>query len=540
MENIYKPTGALFAAAVGQLTAVMGTLWAVIALFGGTKGAAVFDQVPPVVLWAALAVCFAALHLLLRKPRPLLCLIAVCLVLAAAMAAVLGKAFVTGADGADGVSGADGAYSDILAGVVVGCFGAALMITMLFQLRWETGRFKDSTLLVQMQILLLIGVCQIWLADQLEIETTWIFPSFGAAALVLCGALVSKTSGLKDEKTGKGGPLRRGLLMGGAVAGCGLTAILAAGLAEPVGSAIASGYGAAKGILSWLLTGLGKILGFLFTRNKVRLDEAAQSGGDDGTAAAGQMMAESGGDGDFFRTVFHIIILALLAFLAFVIVRALLRLAVGAGRRAVQKRGRTIEKDGTLRERIMDWIKNLKQTLRAKRILRRHPDSVAALLVELEARCRRDSDLMRRPGETARQFLTRLAEFTEAGGASSGIGKAGNVRANGEADPAEATPEGVAEVTSEGAAEVTPFEVCPAEVTPERAAEVSPAEVTPEEAAEVTLERATEVSPVEAAAALRRLADAVDAACYSKDGDWLASFAEWDKIQKFIFFSKKS
>ena len=474
MDNTRKSGFCPLMAVLAQFTAAMGVFWMVIALFGGSETAAQFDLAPPPVMWAAMMVCFAALHWILKKGRPLLLVLGACLLVTAAVSLSM-KAFF-----------------QVESPVMAWLYGAGLLFGLFFQARWEVGRFKDETLILQLQLLLLLGICQLWLAGQLHISSGWITAVFAAAAVVLCGVAVSKASGIKTEggrKTGMTG--RRTGMIAAVLALCAMVGVFAAALAKPIGNAMAAVYSHTEGGLLWLLNGVGKVLGFLFSGNRVRVDETVQSGAEIGGIDGGAMAAGSGGGGDVFHILLRVVLIAMLAVLVTMFLRFFLQTTIGAGRAMVQKRGSRIERDGTLWQRMAAFVCEVRQQLRAREILRRNPDSVAALLVWLEIRCRRNPDLQRRSGETVRGFLTRLADQLDI-----------------QAEEPQASQLGAqAEESQTGQLD-------------------GPAE---DQGSHISSRK-----PDDLFQALYHLADAADAACYSQKGNWLAAFPESDTIRNGV------
>ncbi len=384
----YKPGFSLLAACLGRITLAEGFLWTMTALFAGQETA---SALLPAAVLSAGAAGFLVNHLLLHRDRPLLLLLVVNVILAA-----LGGWFTAG--------------SLVSVGI---CAGVGLALGLFSQLYWEIRQFRDETLIVQMQILLVAGVWQLWFSGQLGVDSDWIPVTFLAAGLQLMGSAISKISGLSSADHGRGRGIggKAGLLaavIGAGAVICGGAAVLA----EPVGMAVRSGYGAVEGILRTILTVFAAVAAFLFRGKKIRLDGSTAA---DGGIGEGADMLESAGGGnfDFFRILFYGAVGAILLMLVVTLIRALLQITVGAVHRTGRKRSAWEAADGMLRERIRAFFREVKQQIHARKLLRQNPSSVAALLVFLEAKCARDRQLRRQPGETVRGFLCRLADCAE-------------------------------------------------------------------------------------------------------------------------------
>jgi len=392
----YKPGFSMLAACLGRIAAAEGVLWTLIALFAGQETASLLQ---PGAVLAAGAAGFLVNHLLLQSARPLLLLLGVNTILTA-------------------IGGWLTAESVLAVGI---CAGIGLALGLFSQLYWEIRQFRDETLMVQLQVLLLTGVWQLWFSGQLGLNSDWIPVTFLAAGIQLMGITMSKISGLSSA--GSGGRLSAGAKAGLVAAVIGAGALICGGaavLAEPVGMAVRSGYEAVDGVLETVLTVFAAVIAFLFRGKKIRLDGSG--------AAAGGMeeetgMAESsgGGDFDFFLILFYAAAGAILLMLLVTLLRALLQITVGAVHRTARSRRKWEAADGTLLERFRYFFREIRQQIRARRLLRQNPDSVAALLVFLEAKCARSRQLRRQPGETAREFLVRLADCAE--GQQPGMGE---------------------------------------------------------------------------------------------------------------------
>lgn len=461
-----KPVFSLLVASLAQTVMLLACFWVIAVLFGAGH---LLQQVPAAAVLAAAAGCFAASHLLLRNRRPLLFLLAADVLLAAGAALTLRKIF--------GLEGAAGGW---LTAITI-FLAAGILLGLLCQLKWESGRFSDTVMTVQLQALFVIGMMQLWIADQMQCGRRWIVMTFLMAAGLLAGLVAAKVSGLRS---GSGhGLLTRSAPVAAALAFCGLVIGGAAAFAEPVGRAVSQAYNLAEGVLAAFMTLVAKVLSFLFMRNRVRLDQGASTADGTGTGDM-EFVPTENGNGEFFRTLFHIVCIIAFIMIAVAAIRLLLQVTVGTSISLVRKRHSRVEQDGTLWERFQAFCKELQQRIHARKILRQHPSSVAAMIVWLEDRCSRSEELRRKPGETLRVFLLRLADWI------SGQNEAGGLHSPAENEPAS------------------------------RSEEDSCCE-------ERTL----------AANALRNLADAADRACYSRQGDLLAEFAESGIIR--AFFSKK-
>jgi len=399
-----KSAFAMLMAVLAQVTLVLGISWNGLALLGAGH---LLAQVPPSAVLLAAAACFAFGLLVMRNRRPLLVLITADLLLTAGSVLGLGRIFSL-----KEAAAADGFGSSWAAAVSV-IMGAGILLGLLFQLKWTAGRFADQTMVLQLQVLLVSGALQIWMADQLGLKADWAMPTFLMAAGLLAGLTAAKTSGLRSGGGGKGtglaartGPAAAVLIF------CTLVAGGAAAFAEPVGQAVSRGYQMVEGILLAGVNLIGNIMKFLFLRNRVRLD-AGTSASESGSGEGMEYLPTEEHDMEFFRVIFHIICILLILFVVFSIIRLLLQVTVGRGISLARKRSSRIQQDGTLWEQLLAAVKELRQRIRARRLLAKHPSSVAALVVWLEERTRSSEALRRQSGETLRSFLLRLADFAE-------------------------------------------------------------------------------------------------------------------------------
>ncbi len=384
----YKAGFSLLAACLGRITLAEGFLWTVMALFGGQEQVALLQPGP---VLAAGAAGFLLNHLLLRKDRSLLLMILLNLVLAAA---------------GGWLAGARSAAAGI-------CAGIGLALGLFSLLYWEIRQFRDEAMMIQFQILLVAAVWELWFSGQLDVRSEWIPVTFLMAGANLGGITVSKISGLSSAAdTGRRGLPGKVGLAAAVVLLCGLICGGALLLAEPVGAAVSSGYGAAEGVLRTVLMGFAAAVAFLFRGKKIRVDGSMTEAGN-GAGEAGMFDAADGGGLDFFLILFYCAIGAVLIMLLVTLIRALVQITVGAARRTGRKRSAWEAADGTLRERIWAFFQEVKQLIHARKLLRQNPSSVAALLVFLEAKCVRNRQLRRQPGETVRSFLCRLADYAE-------------------------------------------------------------------------------------------------------------------------------
>ena len=390
--NDPKPAFSMLMAVWAQITLVLGFSWSVMALLGAGH---LLSQVPPAAVLASAAAGFALVQLLLRNRRPLLLLIGVDV--AAAAAIVMGLCRIYGAE----------------SGAVKLVMSAAVLLGLLSQLKWTAGRFTDSALMVLIQVLLVSGLLQIWMADQLACRADWAVATFLMTAGLLVGITIFKLSGLRGIDAGKKSGL--GILAlpaAGAVAFCGLIAGAAAIFAEPAGKIISRGYNLAEAVLTALMNVIGNVIKFLFLRNRIRLDESAVSAVDGGGESL-EYVPSVERDLDFFRILFHAVCILLLLILVAAVIRMLLQITIGKGIGLVRRHSSRIEQDGTFMERLKAAIRRMRQHIRARKILRRNPDSVAAMIVWLENRTNGSEELRRKTGETLRAFLLRLAAQTD-------------------------------------------------------------------------------------------------------------------------------
>ena len=382
----------LFIAVMTQIAVGLGLLWFFAVLFGGGEGTAIFQKVNNWTVFAVGALLFGINTIFLRKERNLLFMI--CLNAGMILAGVWALRRV---------------FSTESVWMTVG-LGLILTLSQVSQLRWEAGRFRDQGMALQLQILILLSVCQIWLANQMGIEASQIPVMFFFCLLLLCALVISKISGIQAKKERKASLSRIGITAGVLVAG----STLAAGTAmavEPVGNFFIGVYGHLRGILAAVVYGFGRIIQFFFTGSKVRLDEQAESSSSSGMETGDSTAGGVEFDLDIFRLFFHIIMIGLAVVLFIGLLRLLLRLTVGSRIRRVAGTKGSGEEQLPLWKTLLKEIRLWFDRTKAKMILRKHPDSIGALIVFLERRCRRNEALCRRPGETLRQFLNRLAVY---------------------------------------------------------------------------------------------------------------------------------
>jgi len=407
-----KPPFSLLMAALAQVTLVLGFSWSALALFGAGH---LLTQVPPAAALGAAAASFACLQLLLRNRRPLLVLLAADVVLAALSVWSLCRIF--GLEEAAAAAGLGAGWCTAVRVLLCG----GILLALFSQLKWTAGKFDDGTMMLQLQILLLSGAMQIWMADQLELEPGWAAATFLMAAGLLAGQVAAKTSGLHGgtggRKNGLSAFLGRSGPVAAALAFCGLAVGSAVAFAEPVGQAVSRGYDMAEGLITGIMMLVAKVLRFLFLRNRTRVDEDMSYSGSTGTGDMEYVPVEEH-NLDIFRILFHIICIALILIVVVALVRLLLQVTIGKGISLARKRSSRTVQDGTFREQIQAMVRELRQRFHAWSLLRRNPSSIAAMIVWLERETGRSEELRRRPGETLRVFLLRLADGSEDAAAS--------------------------------------------------------------------------------------------------------------------------
>lgn len=462
----------LFLAGLSQLVIGAGVLWFFAILFGGPENAGFFRGAACWVMVGFGALTFFVNDLLLRKDRSLLLLIGIDLLAAAAELLCLFRFFP------------DESRLLLVMLTVISVIGE------FFQLRWETGHFRDETMALQLQVLALLAICQIWLASQLEIPASWAGPMFLFGMLLLCALVISKISGIPAEKRRRGFAVSRTGIVAAIMGTGAVLAILAAALAEPAGRFFIALYDHVKGIFAAMLYAFGTALGFFFSENRVRLDEQGQSSDAAADAGGGSMSADAGGgDTDVFRILFHVVMIGLAIALLIGLLRILLGMVVGVKARGIQSRRGKAEDGEGFWKRMLAEIRHWMRRTRAMWILQKHPDSIGALIVFLEKKCRNSELLCRRQGETLHEFLLRLTLYVEE-----------------------------RERTSEE------------KIGAERPETKNTEMKSPEPKSPETKSPETETS---LAHGLRALIAAADRACYGRNGDLLQEFPESRKIRTF-------
>ena len=357
----------LFCAAIAQLALMAGLLWAGAMIFVESIGSEAFNGIPPYALLLAGLLCFFVTHLFLKKGGNAVLLLLLDGVLIAGAVWLINVFYQVG-------------NTVLLIFCVI-----SLVFSVLCQIKWEIGTFRDATMMMQLQVCFLIAGLQIWLGSQLQMYTVWTDAVFFSVFLLLCGLLASKLAGIQSEKEGgKVGVGKAGIyaiFAGGAA----LFIVLIGVVVEPVGKFFIRFYQWIDGFLNMILTGIGRVLQFFFARNRVRLDES-EAGTSDATTGDGAGGGGFDGDLDVFRIIFHGIILCLILLLIFGLLRLLFGMTLGAKRKIRSKTG-VAAGSVNLWERFLLFIREIMVRIRVGKVLRKNKESVAALLIYLEKQC---------------------------------------------------------------------------------------------------------------------------------------------------------
>lgn len=396
-------TLSLLAAFLSVLSCIMAVFWSVVELVGGGQ---LLSQLPAAAVLAAATADFALIHILLRNRRPLLLLLIIELLISAVTVGLLHYVYeLSDTAKALGLGAGWVTAVDIL-------IGTAVIIALLFQLKCEIKQFREETLMLLLQTVLAMGIFMLWISGQLNAATEWTYVLFLDAALLVFARIMAKASGLGAQRNGrKNGFGMRGGLTAGIAAAFALLAAIAVFFTEPLGRVLMYVYNKLEFILIGAAELLGRILTFLFSFNRIRSDESASTSGGSGNMEEYVPTGEH--NTDILRIIVTVIFAALILMFVLVLLKLLLQITVGTGIKAARKRSSMIEQHGSLWEQLKALVKELRQRIHAHFLLRRHSNSVAALIVYIEKRTRRSEKLRRRQGESLRSFLLRLADCTE-------------------------------------------------------------------------------------------------------------------------------
>lgn len=396
-------TLSLLAAFLSVLSCIMAVFWSVVEMVGGGQ---LLSQLPAAAVLAAATADFALIHILLRNRRPLLLLLIIELLISAVTVGLLHYVYeLSDTAKALGLGAGWVTAVDIL-------IGTAVIIALLFQLKCEIKQFREETLMLLLQTVLAMGIFMLWISGQLNAATEWTYVLFLDAALLVFARIMAKASGLGAQRNGrKKGFGMRGGLTAGIAAAFALLAAIAVFFTEPLGRVLMYVYNKLEFILIGAAELLGRILTFLFSFNRIRSDESASTSGGSGNMEEYVPTGEH--NTDILRIIVTVIFAALILMFMLVLLKLLLQITVGTGIKAARKRSSMIEQHGSLWEQLKALVKELRQRIHAHFLLRRHSNSVAALIVYIEKRTRRSEKLRRRQGESLRSFLLRLADCTE-------------------------------------------------------------------------------------------------------------------------------
>lgn len=396
-------TLSLLAAFLSVLSCIMAVFWSVVEMLGGGQ---LLSQLPAAAALAAATADFALIHILLRNRRPLLLLLIIELLISAVTVCLLHYAYEL----SDTAKALELSAAWVTAVNVL--IGIAILLALLFQLKWEIKPFREEALMLLLQTVLAMGIFMLWISGQLNAATEWTYVLFLDAALLVFARIMAKASGLGAQKSGhKNGFGMRGGLTAGIAAAFALLAAIAVFFTEPLGRALMYVYNKLEFILIGAAELLGRILTFLFSFNRIRSDESVSTSGGSGNMEEYVPTGEH--NTDILRIIVTVIFAALILMLVLVLLKLLLQITVGTGIKAVRKRSSMIEQHGSFWEQLKALVKELRQRIHARFLLRRHSNSVAALIVYIEKRTRRSEKLHRRQGESLRSFLLRLADCTE-------------------------------------------------------------------------------------------------------------------------------
>ncbi len=384
-----RSTFSLLAATVAQMVTVADFLWMGVALFGGNQYTERFCQISPQYLIGAVVLSFVITHLLLQQGRMALLIVLVNL------------AF-------DGLTLlAIRCYFNVDEPTFFVLWAVMLVLVQFFQIKWEIGRFQDSTIMLIMQVLFVMVISQIWAGEQLEMSSPWLSWSYGAILVLLLGALTSKLTGLEaGGRAGRGREAKVGLMAAvGAIVG--VATGLVGWLVKPVGNGIILIYQYTKGILAAACTIIGKIIKMLLAGGSSSIQsETSVTNASDEVEILENIGA--GFDGNIFRIIFEGVMLLLAIAALICVVRLLMTMTIGGKIKKKMGKGRLLDEE-SLWQQLQRYFARLRMHLRTMWILKRHRDSVAASLLMIERRCRGHRTLGRGEGETVREFLSRLA-----------------------------------------------------------------------------------------------------------------------------------
>lgn len=395
-------TLSMLAAFLSLLSCIIAMFWSVVEMLGGGQ---LLSQLPAAAVLAAATADFALIHILLRNRRPLLLLLIIELLISAVTVWLLHYVYeLSDTAKALGLGAGWVTAVDIL-------IGTAIIISLIFQLRCEVKQFREETLMLFLETVLVMGIFMLWISGQLNAATEWTYVLFLDAALLVFARIMAKASGLGAQRSGhKNGFGMRGGLTAGIAAAFALLAAIAVFFTEPLGRAMMYVYNKLEVILRAAGNIFAKIILLITSSNRTQVDAPASTSGGSGNMEEYVPTGEH--NTDIIRMIVTVIFAALILMFVLILLKLLLQITVGTGIKAVRKRSSMIEQHGSFWEQLKAFVKELRQRIHAHFLLRRHSNSVAALIVYIEKRTRRSEKLHRRQGESLRSFLLRLADCT--------------------------------------------------------------------------------------------------------------------------------
>ncbi len=348
------------------------------------------------VTWAVALLIYLTDMLILKKERPVFVPVAVDILMAAVLYGGLNYFF----------------YGDSFRICFMMCL--CIICGVLVQIYREMQGCGDETLIHMSQVLLGTAVIQLVAADYMGVRPGWAVWTGILAAACLSGALSVKHSGIK--KTEKNNTSAAEMISVAGAAGV-LTVVSAAAVltAGPLSRAVTWAFDGAVNGVKAVLGAVYSVLAWLSEKMKPKM----AAGFEEGYGFGGQEEWEEPEYGEIDPEMAKVLFAVILVAVAAIGVWQLWQVLSARNRvmkpvkmtAAVKIRGKV----DLLQYLVQLWTE-FSIVVRGKILMARHPGSIAAILSKLEKAALLNPRTRRRSGETAREFILRLAQNAETAG----------------------------------------------------------------------------------------------------------------------------
>lgn len=381
------PFYCLLTAMIARTTLAASVIWCLAALFSGQGN---FITHGMWLSWIACAGLFLLNQMLLKKERTALVFVAADIIGCVVMVSTVYTVFSN-----------DGP-------VITFFMGICVFIGAMSHVMWIYRGFSDHELTVQIQFLALSAGLQMATGELMMKEAAWAGMTVAVIVLLLIATAMSKHSGIKE----KAGRLGTGLKSAGLciiiTVIMVIIAIAAYGAAVPASNIISFICDILVKAAKAVMTAIGHI--YIFLTSIFSSSEVSAPPGGGSSGGGGEYWGEASGNLDFVKVVFAGIILVFIAVMLVALLDSLRRMLMKKAGGSVV--GGTAEKHSeSILKRLKMFVRAVLRHLKITFVLIRHPHSMAALLIKLERKCRKNSLFRRSNGETAREFIMRAAKL---------------------------------------------------------------------------------------------------------------------------------